>query len=639
MAESNTLLRRAFLRARTAASASSFSSYLFLNQQFYHASVPASDAVADDRLMENRERQNKWFTLPPFDSTVDPSSLGKNLAGLSLLENDGTTATTAATNTTALKWVLRCCPRLPRSLVQKLFRLRQVRREIFNVADSQFSDRAQERLLKRVAAKDMMNQGDRILLPITVQEFPIKKHECHCSEEEMNFIRGLEIYKDGAIIAINKPPGMPVQGGLGIKRSLDELAGTCLRYDYSEPPRLVHRLDKDSSGILVMGRTQTSTTVLHSLFREKTFGASDDIAGRKRILQKRYLALVIGVPKHAKGLISAPLVEVKVDDGKSERITVTDKATSSKHAVTEYRVIKTSHDYTWLELSPLTGRKHQLRVHCSEVLGTPIVGDYKYGRQAHEEWKPLPYMSSSLDDQLCKGKMLDFCFDFDRGSISEQQPHLHLHCKQMVLPDVSLALQQAPLSSDLDFSESKHLNLVAPLPIHMQRSWYILNSSATEGSSELLLPRCFRMDWTYVHKAWEKWATNNVGNSGRPLKAALLINYDPTGPSRLLSTIAEQEGVKANPIEISQFVTFIKRNRLQNETFLIGPNEYMVTSIHENWFHGRCMNSSKPSGEGVVVMQTAAFLLVALYNGSTGSASAAVAAADQFAAQLGRKNL
>lgn len=147
------------------------------------------------------------------------------------------------------------------------------------------------------------------------------------------------------------------------------------------------------------------------------------------------------------------------------------------------------------------------------------------------------------------------------------------------------------------------------------------------------------MDWTSIHRLWEKWAPENVGHSGQPIKQAVLINYDPTGPSRLLSTIAEQEGAKADPIEISQFVHFVKRNKLQTETFLLGPNEYLVTSIHENWFHARCMNTAKPSGEGVVVMQTAAFLLVAIYEGSIGAASCVVAAADQFASQLCRKNL
>ncbi|KAL3498101.1 hypothetical protein ACH5RR_040833 [Cinchona calisaya] len=147
------------------------------------------------------------------------------------------------------------------------------------------------------------------------------------------------------------------------------------------------------------------------------------------------------------------------------------------------------------------------------------------------------------------------------------------------------------------------------------------------------------MDWAFVHKIWEKWASNSVGSPGLPLKAALLINYDPTGPSRLLSTIAEQEGIRADPMELSQFISFIKRNKLQNESFFIGQNQYLVTSIHESWFSARCMNTSKPAGEGAIVMQTSSCLLVGLYDGSIGSASRAMVAVDQFALQLTRRNL
>lgn len=288
--------------------------------------------------------------------------------------------------------------------------------------------------------------------------------------------------QDPAIIVVNKPPGLPVQGGIGIKRSLDELAATYLRYDCSEPPRLVHRLDRDSSGILIMGRTQTSATILHSIFREKTFGASNnDIDTKKRILQRRYWALVIGSPRRPRGLISAPLGKVVVDDGKSERITIVDnvQTMSSQHAITEYRVIKSScHGYTWLELSPLTGRKHQLRVHCAEVLGTPIVGDYKYGWQAHRKWKQLfqSNIEKNLDENLSNRKTHPFGLDLESGSILDKQPHLHLHCKQMVLPNVSLALQNLQLSAECDLSELESLEFVAPLPSHMQRSWDILNS-------------------------------------------------------------------------------------------------------------------------------------------------------------------
>ncbi|XP_057964581.1 uncharacterized protein LOC131155448 isoform X3 [Malania oleifera] len=102
---------------------------------------------------------------------------------------------------------------------------------------------------------------------------------------------------------------------------------------------------------------------------------------------------------------------------------------------------------------------------------------------------------------------------------------------------------------------------------------------------------------------------------------------------------AEQEGIKADPIELSQFVDLIRCNKLQSECFFIGPNQYMVTSNHEFGFCARCMNSSRPAaGGGAIIMQTTAFLLVAFYEGSIGAASLAMAAADQFSWQLGRKN-
>ncbi|KAI3687254.1 hypothetical protein L1987_80948 [Smallanthus sonchifolius] len=147
------------------------------------------------------------------------------------------------------------------------------------------------------------------------------------------------------------------------------------------------------------------------------------------------------------------------------------------------------------------------------------------------------------------------------------------------------------------------------------------------------------MDWAFVNRNWEKWASNSVGSDGQPLKAALLINYDPSGPSRLLSTIAEEEGIEADPIEVGEFVNFIKRGNYQSESFFIESNQYVVTSIHESWFCGRCMNTSKPAGEGAIVYKTPSFLFLALYDGSIGAASRAMAAVDRFVWQLERRNL
>lgn len=352
----------------------------------------------------------------------------------------------------------------------------QVRKECSNIE-------TKEQRPRRIGAKDLMDIGDRILLPKSVDgksPSTTAVSQSFSDEEELKLVKSLELYKDPAIIVINKPPGMPVQGGIGIKRSLDELAAKYLKYDYAESPRLVHRLDRDSSGILVMGRTQLTATILHSIFREKTFGASDDVPDSKKILQKRYWALVIGSPRRREGLISVPLGKVVIDNGKSERITVVDttKTVSAQHAVTEYRVIASSPcGYTWLELLPLTGRKHQLRVHCAEVLGTPIVGDYKYGWQAHKRLGSRLVYASDLrwHNKISEVQHDTVGFDSEIGSISDKQLRLHLHCKEMILPNISLALQHRNGISDLDTAATESIKLVAPLPAHMQRSWDLLN--------------------------------------------------------------------------------------------------------------------------------------------------------------------
>ncbi|XP_047250998.1 RNA pseudouridine synthase 4, mitochondrial isoform X3 [Capsicum annuum] len=426
------LLRRVFHRYRKLLAATDGVNTLY--SSFYRCQCHYATTVTDEQQGYNSRNENekgKWFTLPPFTATVDGAALGRELAGVKMDVKEN-----SSNNITALKWIQRCCPELPKSLVQKLFRLRQVRRESSNV---------EEQRPKRVSAKESMIIGDRIFLPITVQKFPSEKVvEYPTSEEERKFVHGLEVYKDPEIIVVNKPPGMPVQGGIGIKRSLDELAAKYLRHEYSEAPRL-------------------------------------DLKNKKRILQKKYWALVIGCPRRSGGIISVPLGKVVLDNGKSERITIMSdvRAPSAQYAVTEYRIIGSSgKGYTWLELSPLTGRKHQLRVHCAEALGTPIVGDYKYGWQAHRKLKHLTCSTSALNQgmQNPRQKTDPFSLRLGNGSISDKQPHLHLHCKEMVLPNISLALQQGQAVSDADLVDVESIKLVAPLPFHMQKSWDCLSS-------------------------------------------------------------------------------------------------------------------------------------------------------------------
>ncbi|CAI9104577.1 OLC1v1003280C1 [Oldenlandia corymbosa var. corymbosa] len=441
----------------------------------YGSSAAVEEEEEDFGSYKIDKKENKWFTLPPFTPTVDGAVLGKAISRSHMSGREK--GPSAVSTVTALKWVIRCCPELPRSLVQKLFRLRRVRRDSRN-------GEVQERQLKRVSAKDMLNSGDTLYLPVTVgKNVPSAKADDTCDEEEMKFLRNLILYKDQSIIVVNKPHGMPVQGGIGINRGLDELAAKYLRFNNSESPRLVHRLDRDCSGILVMGRSKLSTAALHSIFREKTLEAAEhDPDCRSQIIQKTYWALVVGSPRYPKGLISKPLGKVLIDNGRSDRITVFEniQSSSAQNAVTEYKVIGSScHGFTWVELSPLTGRKHQLRVHCAEVLGTPIVGDYKYGWQAH---KNLKHLSSStlikeLYRELPKEKLDPFGLDFRDGSISDKQPRLHLHCKEMILPDISPVMQRVESSiTDSDLKELRSIKLKAPLPLHMQMSWDLMNS-------------------------------------------------------------------------------------------------------------------------------------------------------------------
>ncbi|PKA54095.1 RNA pseudouridine synthase 4, mitochondrial [Apostasia shenzhenica] len=429
-------------------------------------SVASSSPSGEDGEEVRRMEGSKWLTLPVFAPRKDASSVAKGLAGGNPLAK--------GEPTTALKWVRRCCPHLPISLVQKLFRLRQVRKAVSITTTSE--EQPEQQQLKRVSAKEAMSSGEVILLPNTVQNFTtennyIPKHHHY----DIKLFLSLILYKDSAIIVINKPYGLPVQGGVGVKHCVDVLAATLMKFDFPEAPRLVHRLDRDSSGLLILGRTQVSSSILHSVFREKTCGALKMcVKNAPRILQRKYWALVIGSPKQSSGLISAPVGKVILEDGRSERITVIkdEKPTSSQHSLTEFKVMKISeHGYTWLELCPLTGRKHQLRVHCAEVLRTPIVGDYKYGYNAHRKWKPI--VAENEASKLPKQK-LPFGLDFEGGSISDEQPRLHLHCRQMILPDIAAAVNQFESSSH-ELEELDMLDLVAPLPSHMQLSWDTLS--------------------------------------------------------------------------------------------------------------------------------------------------------------------
>ncbi|KAG0473502.1 hypothetical protein HPP92_015359 [Vanilla planifolia] len=248
----------------------------------------------------------------------------------------------------------------------------------------------------------VMEPGMKIYVPVSVMESRIWRRydtiptaTLHPNADEIEYLRRLVMYKDSAIIVLNKPPKVPVKGHFPVHNSMDVLAEAAFSYGNEERPKLVHRLDKESSGLLLLGRTVESIARLHWLFTEVNLAKTSSRVWNDacEATMQRYWALVIGVPKEKQGIISAPLSKVLLNDGKMERVMLAHPSgiDGSQEARTEFRVLgPTINGCSWLELRPLTSRKHQLRVHCAEALSTPIVGDYKYGWFVHKRWKQMP---------------------------------------------------------------------------------------------------------------------------------------------------------------------------------------------------------------------------------------------------------
>lgn len=175
-------------------------------------------------------------------------------------------------------------------------------------------------------------------------------------------IRRAILYQDANVIVLNKPMGLAVQGGSKVSISIDDISPYLVKKG-EDTPRLVHRLDKDTSGVLMLAKSASAAAKLTEAFRHGG-------------VRKLYLALVVGVPEVEQGEINAPLAK---EGGRNERMIHAPE--TGKRAVTHYRVIdRVGSQYAWLALEPITGRTHQLRVHCA-MIGHPMVGDGKYGGQ------------------------------------------------------------------------------------------------------------------------------------------------------------------------------------------------------------------------------------------------------------------
>ena len=203
---------------------------------------------------------------------------------------------------------------------------------------------------------------DQIEIFANLQNRDIKlKQKAKISPEKIKQFLASIIYQDDNIIAINKDSGLATQGGSGIAISVDDFLPYLKLENAIENPQLVHRLDKDTSGILLIAQNKKTAEFLTKSFKEKT-------------IRKTYLALVCGVVKKESGEINISLLKKFV--GKSEK--VYPDFQNGKSAITNFKLLKKFKDYSLLELNPITGRTHQIRVHCKEI-GHPIINDIKYG--------------------------------------------------------------------------------------------------------------------------------------------------------------------------------------------------------------------------------------------------------------------
>lgn len=224
---------------------------------------------------------------------------------------------------------------------------------------------------KRAEASTRLQPGQSVRVPpIPMAAKPAPDAPRQLDERLVREIKAMVLYQDKQVIVLNKPAGLAVQGGPGITKHIDMMLDG-LRENPDDPrPRLVHRIDRDTSGLLLLARTPGVAAKLAASFRG-------------RDVKKTYWAVVVGRPDPQAGEIDQPLARLGM--GPNAIMVAADrKDTEAQFARSTYEVVDSAaRKFSWLALSPLTGRTHQLRVH-SESLGTPILGDPKYGgEKAH----------------------------------------------------------------------------------------------------------------------------------------------------------------------------------------------------------------------------------------------------------------
>lgn len=220
---------------------------------------------------------------------------------------------------------------------------------------------------RRIKSGERVRAGQSVRVPPFLKAEDAPEKSGILSNAEQKWLEDMCVFQDNDLVVLNKPQGLAVQGGEGIRRSLDDLVRgwSTILYgkETSRGLRLVHRLDQETTGLIVLAHGRKTAAQLSRSFAS-------------RQVEKNYLALVAGTPAQDDGEIRAPLIKAQLPDG-GERMTV-DKE-EGRPAITEFEVVdRAGSRAALLRLAPKTGRTHQLRVHCAAVLKCPIIGDHKY---------------------------------------------------------------------------------------------------------------------------------------------------------------------------------------------------------------------------------------------------------------------
>lgn len=308
------------------------------------------------------------------------------------------------------RWMKRRFPQVSQGLIEKMCRKGECR------VDG-----------GRVKSSTRVEEGQKVRIPPLPDRPAPPVQKTRISDKDAKMIRDSVIYKDDQIIAINKPSGLPTQGGSGQTKHVDGLT-EALQFDLDEKPRLVHRLDKDTSGVLLLARTRPAAKALTAAMRHHE-------------TRKIYWALVAGVPTPYLGEIKYGLVKAPGHGrgGEGEKMIAVhprdiDDTRGAKRAHTMYATLyRVAGRAAWVAMEPITGRTHQLRAHMAEI-GHPIVGDGKYGGSGQEN------MGDGWGAKV--------------GGIISQKLHLHARMMRFEQPETR-----------------KIITVTADLPDHMKQSW------------------------------------------------------------------------------------------------------------------------------------------------------------------------